>query len=75
MEKNEVALKKAVYQFTDGKMCGEYAQVPTTREEWIDFLEGIENKLKAQAQSKKKKQPKKQNLEPLGDNEVYMKGQ
>lgn len=61
-QKNDSAFKKAIYQYTDGKLCSDYAQVPTSREDWIDFLEGIENKLKEEVLRKKKKLPKKQNL-------------
>jgi hypothetical protein len=44
--------------------------VPNSREEWITYLEQAEANLKSKMV---KNDRPKQNLEPLGDNEIYMK--
>jgi len=38
IENDGIALEKAINKFTDGKLFSESAEVPNTREEWIDFL-------------------------------------
>lgn len=47
-------------------------EIPSTREEWINFLEKVETDLK-QLRKKDKVEKSVHNLEPLRDNEVYMK--
>lgn len=72
-EKDEVGLKKAINKYTDGKLYCEYAEVPNTREEWVDYLEKIEMELRNQKKNLQKKEKAKVDLSPLGDNEIYMK--
>lgn len=45
-DKDGTAFKKAINKFTDGKFYHDANEIPTTREEWINFLEKTENDIK-----------------------------
>ena len=60
-QKNDaVLIEKAINKFTDGELYPESQNIPTTKQEWVDYLDKLAKDLKELRKEEQKKKTKKQ---------------